>query len=376
LLEAARAYEGLTAVFYFANETQRTLYAAFRSLNLAEAAGPSPELARGYTSVGAIIGFMPLHNVAETYFRRAWEASKDVEDLSARMWVSLGTGMYYAGVGQWVKSQDLLRQVVETAEVVGDRSRWADGIGNLAVLRYFQGQFHESMRLSQDFYAAAVRRNDAHNRAWALRSQVFCLLPCGKYGQALACLEEIQALLADDRHIVDEALRIDLYGLLGLVLLRLDKPNQALAAARKAMKVIKPTRPTSYLSLPGYASVAETYLSLRESEIDPPPAKLQDEAEQALKALASYGRVFPIGRPRLYLWQGLFRWQMGQPESAKKLWGKSLLVSEQLGMSYDQALTHLECGRRLPPTDPAQVTHATRASEIFEKLGIPCQQEK
>jgi hypothetical protein len=67
LLEAARAYEGLTAVYYFANESIHSLYAAFRSLNLAEAAGPSPELARGYASVGVIIGFVPLHGLAEAY---------------------------------------------------------------------------------------------------------------------------------------------------------------------------------------------------------------------------------------------------------------------------------------------------------------------
>ncbi|NJN99448.1 MAG: guanylate cyclase, partial [Anaerolineales bacterium] len=64
LLEAARAYEGLTAVYYFANETIPSLYAALRSLILAEAAGPSPELARGYASVGVILSFVPLHSLA------------------------------------------------------------------------------------------------------------------------------------------------------------------------------------------------------------------------------------------------------------------------------------------------------------------------
>ena len=368
LLLAAHAYEGLTAVYYFANETLRTLQAAFRSLNLAEAAGPSPELARGYTSVGAIIGFIPLHKVAETYCRRALEASKAIEDYAAQMWVSLGTGMYYAGVGKWAESRDLLEQVIETAEFVGDRSRWSDSIGNLAVVNYFQGNFSRSMRLSDDFHATAVRRNDAHNQAWALRGKVYCLLPQGNFSTALANLEEIQSLLAEDPHIVDEALRIDLNGLLALVRLRRNESDQALAAARNALKIIKQTMPTSYLSLPGYAGVTETLLSLWENEkqTGPPP---KSEVKRALKALHGYARVFPIGLPRNYLWQGVFKWATGRHTAARKLWKKGLESANRFSMPYDRALIHYEYGRHLPSADPARSTHLTSAGDIFEQLG-------
>jgi class 3 adenylate cyclase/tetratricopeptide (TPR) repeat protein len=369
LLEVAYAHEGLTAVYYFANETLRTLHAAFRSLNLAEAAGPSPELARGYTSVGAIIGFIPLHKAAETYCRRALQASRELEDYSAQMWVSLGTGMYYAGVGRWAESRDLLEQIIETAEFVGDRSRWADSIGNLAIVNYLQGRFSRSMRLSEDFHAAAVRRNDAHNQAWALRGKVYCLLPQGNFRNALTCLNEIQRLLAEDKHMVDEALRIDLNGLLALVYLRQKEPNRALVAAREALNTIKQTLPTSYLSLPGYAGVVETFLSLWEIENGTQRPHLKNEAKRALKALHGYARVFPIGRPRDFLWQGSFKWVGGRQASARKLWKKGLVTAQQLGMPYEQALIHYEVGRRLPTNDPAQSKHLSHAGDLFEQLG-------
>lgn len=371
LLEAASAYEGLTAVYYFANETLLSLYAAFRSLNLAEAAGPSPELARGYTSVGAIIGFIPLHGIAEHYCHRALEAAQYIDDLSAKMWVSLGTGMYYAGVGNWVKSSQLLGQVIETAELVGDRSRWGDGVGNLAIVHYFQGNFARSAELSDNFYDVARRRNDIHNQAWALRGKVYCLLARNDLSEAGNCLEEIKNLLAQDSHIVDEALRIDLNGLLALVHLRRAQPEPARQAAQQALALSKQTMPTSYLSLPGYAATAETCMALWAAQPDNLPAK--QAAQQACKALGGYARVFPIGRPRLYLWQGVYHWLAGRKNKAQKLWAKSLAAAQQLALPYDEALAHHEIGQRLPADNPERARHLQQAQEILARLGVASQ---
>lgn len=380
LLEAARAYEGLTAVYYFANDTLLTLYAALRSLNLAEAAGPSPELAKGYTSVGAIVGFIPLHRVAELYCRRALEAAHRLDNLSAKTWVFLGTGMYYAGVGRWAIAGQLFEQVIDISERLGDRNRRDDGVGNLAALTYFQGQFHRSATLANDFYASAGRRNDEHNRAWALRSQVYCLLPRGEFAEALTRLEQIQTILNQNPKIVDEALNIDLHGLLALVHLHHNRPQAALAAAKKAVNLMAKTFPTSYLSLPGYAGVAQTCAALWEaSPPGAPPEEIRAFTRRACKALRSYARVFPIGRPQSYLWQGVQAWNAGSRSRAKKLWQKSLEAARRLEMPYVQGQIHYEIGRRLPPNDPVRTEHLRRAAGIFTQLDAPynlaCTQE-
>jgi tetratricopeptide (TPR) repeat protein len=390
LLEAARAYEGLTAVYYFANETVLTLYAAFRSLNLAEAAGPSPELARGYASVGVIISFVPLHRFAEAYCRRALAMAQQIDNLPARSWVSLLSGVYYAGVGRWNTAENLLGQVIDLAEKLGDRSRWDDGVGNLAMVTFFRGQFNRSTKLYDDLLAAAQRHRDAHNQAWALRGQVNCLLLRGEFTEAQSRLETLQNLLAEHSHIVDEALNIDLYGLLAVVYLRQGKTESALAAAEQALDLMAQTSPTSYLSLSGYAGVAETFLKLWESEkLDKlgfmrysrwPLAKnyvsqnrrlrlkLRAQGRQACKALRSYARVFPIGKPPAYLWQGLFEWLSGRPSRAHHLWRKSLTTARQLDMPYAQGLAHLEIGCHLPPDDPNRVEHLVKARVIFAQL--------
>jgi tetratricopeptide (TPR) repeat protein len=374
LLEAARAYEGLTAVYYFANETIPSLYTAFRSLNLAEAAGPSPELARGYASVGVIIGFVPLHGLAELYGRRALEMTQQIHNLPARAWVALLSGVYYAGVGAWENARDLLGQVIDISERLGDRGRRDDGVSNLAMVEYFQGRFAQCAKLYDDLWASAQRRNDVHNLAWALRGQVYCLLPQGEFEEALHRLEKLEELLQENAHVVDEALHIDLHGLKAVVYLRRAERDLALAAAEKASHLISKTSPTSYLSLPGYAGAAETYLALGTSK-DFQTIK-RSNVQQACQALRSYARVFPIGQPQAYLWQGVLEWGLGRPERAKKWWAKSLAAAEKLGLPYAAGLTHLEMGRRLPPLDSARPRHLGRACRIFSRLGATYELEQ
>jgi class 3 adenylate cyclase len=375
LREASQACEGLTAVYYFANKPLLSLFAAFRSLNLAEAAGPSPELARGYTSVGAILGFVPLHGLARLYAARALKAARTIDDFSAQMWVWLGTGMYFAGVGRWAQADQLFGQVIATAERLGDRYRWDDGTGNLAVARYFTGDFTASARLSQEMYHSARRRNDAHNQAWALRSQVYCRLPQGDFNRARTDLRTLEALLNQDATIIDEALRIDLVALLALVCFRLDDADEALSLAAQAAALMRQTQPLSYLSLPGYAALAELYLAMWESlrtAGHPPrlkPRALKTAARRACQSLRGYARVFPVGQARALLWQGMFDWLSGRPYLARQQWHKAIAAASALAMPYDEALAHYQLGRHLPIDDPARLDQLTLACRMFGQLG-------
>jgi tetratricopeptide (TPR) repeat protein len=376
LLEAARAYEGLTAVYYFANQSLAALYAAFRSLNLAEAAGPSPELARGYASVGVILGFVPLHTLAESYCRRALHMTHQIHNLPAQAWVSLLAGVYYTGMGRWTEARDLLEQVIHISGQLGDRSRRDDGLGNLAVVAYLQGHWVESARLFAEVRASAEGRHDAHNLAWALRGQVYGLLPQGRWDEALSLLKQVQTLLQENPHIVDQMLHLDLFGLLALVHLHRQEFDLARTAADRAAGLMAQTSPTSALSVPGYAAVAETYLALWENAARSNDQTFKRLARQACKALRNFARVFPIGQPRACLYQGRFEWQSGRPFEAGRWWHKGLAMAHQLEMPYAQGLLHLQLALCLPPTDPARADHLALAQEILTRLGAKGDLEK
>jgi class 3 adenylate cyclase/tetratricopeptide (TPR) repeat protein len=372
LLEAARTYERLTEVYFFANETLLALYAAIGSLNLAEAAGPSPELARAYAPVGTILGFIPLHGLAQAYCRRALEMVRPMNNLSARAWVSLVTGVYYAGLGHWATARGLFDQVVEVSERLGDRRRWDDGVTNLVMVNYFEGEFARAEKLADDFYASASRRGDADNQAWALMEKVYCALAQGKADVAAECAEQLQALFDGNAKIVDEPLRFTGYGALALTHLRLGKPDLARQIAERADQLVARSTPTSYPTLLGYASVAEVYLTLWEEALKSKSLKskspLQIAAKRAVKALHKFADVFPIGWPRTWLCEGRYEWLAGNHAGARQKWRKSLETAQKLMMPYASALAHTELGKRAESAAERQ-QHLSRARDILAQLG-------
>jgi len=386
-LEAARGYWGLAQIYFYANELLPNIYANLRSLNLAEVAGISPELARSYANMCIAAGLVPLHAVAEAYSRRARDTAESLDQYSHhRAWVLLITAVYNAGVGQWTRAQDALRQAVEISEHLGDRRRWEQSFNTLATVTYLQGEFTHSAKLFGELYASAQRRGDVQYQAYGLLGQARCRLPLGQLEKAAADMDAVEALLARKLGRVEEILA---YGVKALVCLRQGEQALAQQAAERVAHLIEQSRPVSYTLLPAYAGVAEVYLALWEAELQadanarmwssPPAApsaphaqpsaipRLQAEAQRACRTLQGFARVFPIAQPRAWLWEGLYAWLSGKPARAHKAWRKSLASAERLKMPYEQGLAQYEMGQHTTGADRQR--YLTCAGEIFSRIG-------
>jgi hypothetical protein len=369
LLEAARTYERLTEVYYFANETLLALFAAIGALNLAEAAGPSPELARAYAPVGTILGFIPLHGLAQAYCRRALETVRPMNNLAARAWVSLVTGVYYAGLGQWAMARGLFDEVVSISDRLGDRRRWDDGVTNLVMVYYFEAEFTRAAQLADDFYASAARRGDVDNQAWAVTEKGNCALALGDLGAASDCAERLQGLLAEHTGTIDEPLKIAAYGLLALVRWRQGRPQPAQELAQQALQLITRSSPSAYTALLGYAAVAEVFINLWQDTEVSAAAEYPKLAARACQALHQFANVFPIGGPRAWLWQGHYERLAGNRGRALQAWQKSLRAARKMLMPYGVGLAHAELALNASPGDPQRASHREQAQALFTQLG-------
>jgi class 3 adenylate cyclase/tetratricopeptide (TPR) repeat protein len=364
LLPAFRAYEKLAEVYFFAGETVTSMHAAFRALNIAEAAGPSPDLARGYASMGALVGFIPLHGAAEAYLRRALDGAQASANLATREFVAMAAGFYYAGVGNWEKARGLFDQILDISQRLGDRRLWVSAMSNLAPIHYYRGEFTSGAGLAAALYAVG---HDQHSQAQGLQWQAKGLFALGKFDEVAACLSELQIALGEDSKIVDEAMKLGVQGLRAATHLRQGAYQSALEAAKQTMDMAAKTMPSSYGVLSGYANPAEVFLALW--EVGHPEPNLDTMTRKACKLARGFARVFPIGRPRALLWGGLYEWLAGKPVRAHKAWLESLAVARSLEMAYDEALAHYEIGRHTDAGDPARQEHLSRAGEIFERLG-------
>lgn len=380
LLEGARATERLGEINYWSNETTSAIYAVLRTLNLAERAGPSPELARAYANMCLVAGFISWHSLAQAYARRAQEVAQSVEHRAALAWVLEIIAIYSIGVGNWPYAIELLVEGARLSDQLKDQRRWAECLRTRGDTLNFQGKFTESAELWPAIYTSAHRRGDAQAQSWGLAGRLRTLLPQGQHNTetAIAAVSRLEMLLSENIGPTDEA---NSYGILALVYLRRGQLHLAHQAGDAAARLITQSSPTGFGTIHGYVSVPEVYLTLWEMQVNPafdaPPNSFQPnipvqilkhKALQACQALHKYARTFPIGRPRAWLWQGLHDWLAGRPNKAHAAWHKSLDTARQLGMLYEQGLAHYQIGRHLPLDDPHGQQHLTQAAQIFTQI--------
>jgi hypothetical protein len=102
---------------------------------------------------------------------------------------------------------------------------------------------------------------------------------------------------------------------------------------------------------------------------DSGPVALKKLAAKACRSLHGYARIFPIAKPRAWLWQGSYNWLAKKPGDAHRAWQKSLDNVELLEMPYDRGLAHFKIGQHLSVTDTNRNEHLQHAVRIFAQLG-------
>jgi tetratricopeptide (TPR) repeat protein len=338
-----------------------------KSLNVAELAGPSPELARGYASFGALMGFVPLHGLAASYSQRAMRTAEASDNVAALAWVSMIRGIYETGIGKWDSASALFDSVVRINTRMGDERHAGDGTQLLASVAYFRGNFEESLQLVEGLYGSAVRRNDRRVQAEALRWKGHSLLALGKLQELQTCVGELQKLRIAGTS-GDVFNQTDVYALLAALHTRRGEKQKALDAIEEATRrAVKMPNSSSEMILER-ATIAETYLRLWEMQ-GAKSKSFRQGASKACKALGSLSRVFPIGRPFTWLWSGLCSHLEGNSAKANTAWAKSLAAAKELQMLYAEGLAEYELGRHLQGHDQNRRARLQRAADIFRQVG-------
>jgi tetratricopeptide (TPR) repeat protein len=284
------------------------------------------------------------------------------------------TAVYADGVGAWAKAEALLTAAATAAEQIGDQRQWITSQAILAVLRHYQSDFAQAMALNRTVYDEAVRSDNLVQQGWGLYSQAENNVCLGHYDEALALLEKSLTVVAGDTKYTAQ-LRI--YGGFAIVYWRRGEPLLARQMADRAAALIAQSAPNVYSGLEAYAGVAEVYLGLweqagacRTSAQEPQAAPLREQASHACQVLRRYARLFPMGRPRARLWQGLWYWLAGRPETAHRWWRQSLIAAHQFHMPYEQGLAYYEIGRHLPPSHPQRQASLQQARALFARVGV------
>ena len=360
---ASTAFGLVGQLCYFDQDLAIGVYAALRSLNLAECEDRSPELARSLAVMCMACGLIPAHWLAEVYRGRAFEVASGLDDVATRTWVLQLTGMYDLGIGQWERSRANLEEAVAIDRRLGDWRRWEEASGELARLDYYLGDFAASAGRFREFGEEAARRGHDQATAWGLHGRSKSLIRLGRYDEALALLEQSLALPDEALGSGDAILRA---GLLAMIHVERRDWKSARETADETSRVIRHSPPMVSYSFEGYAGITDAYLALWEAGES---RHARRSAWLSIAFLRRIARVYPIGQPRAWLCRGKACWLDGRPKRARWAWRNALRSAEALGMPYEQALALLELGRHLDRDDPTGRDLLARSRAIFERLG-------
>ena len=378
-LEAARCYEGLTRIYYLNNARIPCLHGSLRALNLAESAGPSPELAHSYANASVVFGLLGLRGIADAHARRAAETAERVNQLTCTTYVLEVTGLHWYCAGCWEQARAAFSRAAELAESISDVRRWDEVLVPLAMIPFHHGDFRTSASIPLRLLASARRRGILQVQCWALSWRLVSLLPLGLKnpevaGQVAEAVTALEALLARASDASGPLVQADLvlgYGALARAYWRQGKLHQARQVAEKGVAVSSRGQPISHYTLEGYAGLLEVCTGLWEKGL----GNRTSEAEGARlcrplsRALRSFAGMHLIGVPQAWLWDGLCAWLSGRRRRAQRSWNRSLAAARRLGMPHDEAQAHHEIGRHATPGDPARQTHLGLARDLFARLG-------
>lgn len=361
---ASGAFHVITNLCYYSQDVALGVYSALRSLNLAERAGPSPELARSYATMCVAAGLIPLPPLARVYDRRAHAAADAVGDPVCRAWVAELTGIYWLGVGRWDRARPNLERAEAMTRELGDWRHWEETVGELARLYYLVGDFPRAEAWFAELGEVAGRRGHDQARLWSTHGRAKLIFRLGRVAEAAEMLEASPAL---HDPTVDRADAILGLGLLALARWRLGRREDAREAAAATLARIGRSRPVANYSLEGYAGAAQVFLNLWEQGtlVGRPDAEARRWALRTCAALRTFAGIFPIGRPRALLCRSRAEAISGRLESARRSALGALRAAEALGCPFEQALAHAALARYAP----GGADHLERSRDLFRRLG-------
>lgn len=367
LRQKARGFDVIFHVCYHRQEVPLGIYAALRALNLAEGAGPSPELARSYATMCVVS--TPIAWLAQEYSKRARRIAEGIDDLAARAWVSEFVGIHALGVGSWDTSLEKLGEAVEITRRNGDWRRCEESLAELARVHYLMGDFALGEARFGEQWDIARRHGHDQAQVWARHGQATTILRQGRLEEAAALIEQSPAVLDENARTADAILG---FGLLAASRLSLGAWEGAQQAAEQALRRILSTLPIANFNHEGYASTAQVYLALCERQREAAgrvPPVLKHQAAGACHALRLFAWMFPNARPREWLCWGKLNWISDDPIDANWSWRRGLEVAEKLKMPFERGLLHYEMGRHADRADPTRDFHLKQAHELFRQVG-------
>lgn len=340
LLETARTHEAYAEIFYNLGDFLTSTYCIMTSFNLAERAGASPELVRGYANMCATLGAMSLNGPADNYRARALQTAAKIDDINTKADIQIPLSVHSLWVGEWERAEREIDAALTIYSRLGDWRHWCVAAWLWPQVAQGKGELNRARDLWAELLSVARRSQDTRHQVRSLGGQMFNFLTLGDMETAFACVADAAVILEENPEMMPLEERL-WYAMTATQALHREEWEQAREVAQSLLQAIARAR-FKYDLLEVFATAAEVFLALREQGL-----ATDEEAQQGCKVLDQYARTYAFARPRALRLQARRAWLGGKARRAAALWRKSAARAQKMGMRYEQGATLDEMGRYL-----------------------------
>lgn len=358
-LKISQVYEYLAQSYYHLNKLFYSFNSALTGLNLAESAGPSSQLARGYCSICINTSTMSIPGLAEMYAKLANALLSKEIPLNDHGRILELLAIAWSGRGRWDDVERLCRDALIMADEIGDRFLQVETKCILSACLLPKGNFTEAIALREEFYQIGKEDKVDLFQGWALLQLSEIAIMKEEYSKSSEYLTK--ALLV--QHAFGQSDLVWLHGLRAETFTGLGDFGSSLESALEALQVSRLSLPTSFFVLEGYSGMIAAFMSNYQSNLNSKKAK--KDLKRAINAFSQYARAFPIGKPRLLFWRGEVANQSNKKRRAIKLWQAGLKRATELKMVFEMARLHENLGRNLDQNSEEARTHLKKSAEIM-----------
>ncbi len=362
LIEMSRIYDELAVMYFLSDDVMRMAFVDLEMINVAEKIGVTKELARTFNTVGVMAGVARLHRIGEAFHHRAVEAAEQLHHLPTSIRIGLGRGIYWIGLGQWQKVDEIVSEAQETANRIGDQRQYGEATVILAMNSVLTGEIDIGLARYQDLEQHARRVNNPIQIAWALDGQALVHLIRGQFSSAQKLINQATEMATGE---VDHTAIIYNTAYAAHAAWHLGEKKEAAALVDQALDYLDRSMPLVYSLLFGLRWICEASFNLWQ--------ELKDEGsehrlQRAIRFGKGFQRSFPISRPGMLRLEAAHDWQRGKYTRALKGWQRSLAEATALNLPIDMAESHLAIGQHA--VGELRTHHLAEAKAQFESLFI------
>ena len=333
---SAHAYQRLSEVAFFQNDSLGVLHHTLRAANLAEKSDILDRASISHASLAIGLGLNGLGSLARYYRDMALAASDATADPSTRAYVRLLAMVLALGEGDWATIERVGDEAVQLYLETDDEFRQLQ-----ARTMQFYGQLQtgnpdRAQSLLDEIHSLESSKEFHQIHYWSVTSTL--LMDLFLHEPRRNQIDKVRSLMNDRMDLSDRMMG---HGLTAIAWFRLGFRDMALVEADAAIDLLIQRPPTiggGYLY--GAAGPAEVMLSHAGDPSVPSSEKAATRAKAgtAIRALRTYARRVPVSRPRICLLQGAAAAINGNAKRARAHWARGAAIADGMGMGLDWAL--------------------------------------